>query len=194
MLRRFLGLAQVKNTYRYIDTQRVYEILRTVLFFGVSIALFLGGYQATGSRNNLLTVVAVLGCLPASKSMVSAIMFCRFHSASEQVHQAAAPFDETQDTLYDLVFTTQKVNYSVAHCCLIGNELVLLTEDKKLDKKGLESHLNEMFKKAGLGKVNIGIFTEIRRYTDRLNTLIKGEREEYKDAALLIETLREITL
>ncbi|MCD7738474.1 MAG: hypothetical protein LUH58_05465 [Lachnospiraceae bacterium] len=194
MLRRILGTTQVKNTYRYIDTQKKYEIIRTALLFGVSLSLFAGGYVATETRNNLLTVVAILGCLPASKSLVSAIMFCRFHSASGEVHQAVSAFDESQETLYDLVFTTQKVNYVVDHCCLIGNELVFLAQERTVDKKGLEAHIHEMLRKAGVGKVNIGIFTELHRYTDRLNTLAASEREEYKDAALLLESLKEISL
>ncbi|MCD7752576.1 MAG: hypothetical protein LUI10_12730 [Lachnospiraceae bacterium] len=194
MLRRFISTAEVKNTYRYLDTQKIYEIIKTVLLFAVSISLFIAGYIATETRNNLLTVVAVLGCLPASKSLVNAIMFLRFHSASENVHQAVAPLDERTDTLYDLVFTTQKVNYCVAHACLIGPELVLYTEDKKLDKKGLETHLCDMLKKAGVQKVNIGIFTELKRYTDRVNTLLNTEHGEYRDTALLIESLKEISL
>ncbi len=194
VLRRFISTTEVKNTYRYLDTQKKYEIIKTVLLFAVSISLFIGGYVATQSRNNLLTVVAVLGCLPASKSLVSAIMFCRFHSASADVHQAVSSFDACADTLYDLVFTTQKVNYCVAHASLIGAELVLYTEDQKLDKKGLDAHLYDMLKKAGVKKVNIGIFTDLKRYTDRVNTLLNADREPYADAALLIESLKEISL
>ncbi len=194
VLRRFISTTEVKNTYRYLDTQKKYEILKTVLLFAVSVSLFIGGYIATETRNNLLTVVAVLGCLPASKSMVNAIMFCRFHSASEEVHQTVSSLDEQTDTLYDLVFTTQNVNYCVSHACLIGQELVLYTEDKKLDKKGLEVHLKDMLKKAGVQKVNIGIFSELRRYTDRVNTLLNAERDAYPDTDLLMESLKEISL
>ncbi len=194
MLRRFISTTSVKNTYRYLDTQKKYEIIKTMLLFAVSVSLFIAGYAATETRNNLLTVVAVLGCLPASKSLVNAIMFCRFKSATEEVHQAVKAFDEQGRTLYDLVFTTQKVNYHVAHACLIGPELVLYTEDKKLDKKALDAHLHEMLKKAGVKKVNIGVFTELKRYTERVNTLLSAEHEEYPDAALLIESLKEISL
>ncbi len=194
MLRRFISTTEVKNTYRYLDSQKKYEIIKTVLLFAVSISLFIAGYAATETRNNLLTVVAVLGCLPASKSLVSAIMFCRFHSTSEKVHQAVAALDEHTDTLYDLVFTTQKTNYFIAHASLVGADLVLYTEDKKLDKKALEDHLYDMLKKAGIKKVNIGIFSELKRYTDRVNTLLNTGGEEYPDTALVIESLKEISL
>ena len=60
-----------KGTFGYLDTQKVYEIIRTVLFYSISIAIFVTGYVTTGTKKNLLTIVAVLGVLPASKSLVS---------------------------------------------------------------------------------------------------------------------------
>ena len=74
-LKRLFTTAEVKGTEKYLDTQKKYELIRTLLYFGISASLFIGGYLQTKSKVNLLTVVAVLGCLPASKSAVSAIMF-----------------------------------------------------------------------------------------------------------------------
>ena len=56
-----------KGTFGYIKRQRRWEIIRTMLMFGISIALYAAGYIATKSNKNLLTLAAVLGCLPASK-------------------------------------------------------------------------------------------------------------------------------
>lgn len=41
--------------------------VRTLLFFGVSIGLYVMGYVTSGSNQNLLTIVAVLGCLRPAK-------------------------------------------------------------------------------------------------------------------------------
>ena len=54
-----------RGTRGYLRTQKIYEILRTVLYFAISLSLFIAGWVSTGSRENLLTIVAVLGCLPA---------------------------------------------------------------------------------------------------------------------------------
>ena len=51
--------------------------------FGISLAIYLAGYLTVHSNKNLLTIVAVLGCLPASKSAVSMIMFLRAKGCSE---------------------------------------------------------------------------------------------------------------
>ena len=59
-----------RGTRGYLRTQKIYEILRTVLYFAISLSLFIAGWVSTGSRENLLTIVAVLGCLPACKSLV----------------------------------------------------------------------------------------------------------------------------
>ena len=64
----------VKGTENYLKTQKKYELLRTILYFGISLSLLIAGWVTTKSRANLLTIVAILGCLPASKSLVSTIM------------------------------------------------------------------------------------------------------------------------
>ena len=70
-----------KGTFNYLDTQRKYEIARTIIYFAVSFSLFIAGYITTGTRKNLLTVVAVLGMLPASKSLVSTYIVILQHDA-----------------------------------------------------------------------------------------------------------------
>ena len=64
----------VKGTENYLKTQKKYELLRTILYFGISLSLLIAGWVTIKSRANLLTIVAILGCIPASQSRVSTIM------------------------------------------------------------------------------------------------------------------------
>ena len=82
--KRFFTTAQVKNTYGYIDSQKKYEIIRTLVYFGISISLFIAGYVATKSKMNVLTVVAVLGCLPAAKAWSVPLCFYATKAAAKQ--------------------------------------------------------------------------------------------------------------
>ena len=75
--KRMFSTDAYKGTSGYLRTQKNYEILRTVLYFAISLSLFIAGWVTTGSRENLLTIVAVLGCLPACKSLVEMFMFLR---------------------------------------------------------------------------------------------------------------------
>ena len=92
---RIFSTAKAKGTEGYIRSQKKYEVIRTLLYFAVSLSLYVAGYIQTGQRANLLTIVAVLGCLPASKSAVSAIMFLRARGCSAE----AAKEIEAGDTV-----------------------------------------------------------------------------------------------
>ena len=73
----------------YLDSQKKKEILKTAMMFGLVIAIMATGYLTTHTKKNLLTVVAVLGCLPAGKSL------CRCD------HEVAVPFDRTERSRRD---------------------------------------------------------------------------------------------
>ena len=192
-LKRFFTTSKVKNTYGYIDSQKKYELIRTIVYFGVSLSLFIAGYMATKSKMNLLTVVAVLGCLPASKSLVSMIMFFRYHSCSVDVKNTVSLQSEGLESLYDLVFTTEKATYVAAHAAYKSKCLVLYAE-KSLDTAGLEAHLQDYMKKANISGVNVKVYTDLKKYTERLGQLKALEREEGKQALEVLQLIKEITL
>ena len=135
-----MGLIRMFTTYyargkrNYINSQKKYEVIRTVIFFAIPISLFIAGYAATGSRYNLLTVVAVLGCLPASRSVVSTIMFMRFKSCSDEVADRVWWHCRELGFLYDNVFTTSKRDYFVSHMAVRANNIVGFSEDKNFPK------------------------------------------------------------
>ena len=191
--KRFFTTSQVKNTYGYINSQKKYELIRTIVYFGISLSLFIAGYVATKSKMNLLTVVAVLGCLPASKSLVNTIMFFRYHSCSAKVKDAVSTLSEGLEGLYDLVFTTEKATYVVAHAAYKSKCLALYAE-KSLDTAGLEAHLQDYMKKANISGVNAKVYTDLKKYTERLEQLKSLEKEEGKLAGEVVQLLKEITL
>lgn len=192
--KRFFSSSEVKNTYQYINSQKPYEIIRTIVYFGISISLFIAGYIATESKLNVLTIVAVLGCLPASKSMVSMIMFCRFKSCDSILHDKFSAFDNRLDCLYDLVFTTEKKTYVAAHCAYKSKCLILYAQNSDTDTAALEKHINEYLKRASISGVTVKVYTDIPKYEARLEALEELDREEDKLTSEVIRLLKEITL
>jgi hypothetical protein len=57
-LRRLFSTDSVKGSKGYLDSQKKYEVIRTVLYFGISLSLFVAGYLQTKDKANLLTIVA----------------------------------------------------------------------------------------------------------------------------------------
>ena len=107
-IKRLFSTDGVKGTRNYVNTQKKYEVIRTLLYFGISLSLFAAGYIQTGSRGNLLSIVAVLGCLPASKSAVGSIRFFRFQSCPELAALEIERHSQGLNCLHDMVFTSYK--------------------------------------------------------------------------------------
>ena len=71
----------------YIKAKKQKYLLGAVVEFVIVIAIFVTGYIQTGSRLNLLTVVAVVGCLPAAKMLVEFITMAPYKSIEEAKYQ-----------------------------------------------------------------------------------------------------------
>lgn len=192
-LMRMFSTDKVKGRRGYLNSQKKYEILRTLLYFGISLSLFAAGYIQTGDRINLLTVVAILGCLPASKSAVNAIMFLRFKSCSESVEDTIAAHSEGLDCIHDCVFTSYKKSYVVGHVTVRGNTVCGYSEDAKFDENGFYTHINELLKMDGHKDLTVKVFTSLSKYTERLEQMKALENEEAKTGAV-IATLKSVML
>lgn len=192
--KRLFSTTNIKNTYGYIDSQKKYELIRTVLYFGISIALYVLGYVTTKTNANLLTVVAVLGCLPASKSLVSMIMFFRYHSCSETIfHSLSKASEHIQHQLYDLVFTSEQATFVFSHCVCQNGSLVFFTE-RELDSAAFTKHLELYLSRAEIEGVEVLIHKDIDKYLEELASLTSQEETMEHNSILVIQLLKEISL
>ncbi len=192
-LLRMFSNEKYKGTRNYLQSQKKYEILRTVIYFAISLSLFAAGWITTGERENLLTIVAILGCLPACKSAVDMIMFLRYTGCTSQNAEVITAHSEGLNCLYDLVFTSYDRNYQVAHLTICGNTICGFTQDAKFEEQGFYKHLDALLKKDNFRDTSIKIFTDIKKYTARLEQIKALEADE-KLTAGIIETLKSISL
>ena len=95
-----------KGAFGYLKNRKKYMALRTLIFFLISGGLYALGVLTTGSNKNLLTIVAILGCLPACKSAVIFILFLRAEGCSDTLHDKLASYeDHVLTVFYDMYFT-----------------------------------------------------------------------------------------
>lgn len=190
---RIFSSGSYKGSRDYIRIQRRYEILRTILYFAISLSLFAAGYIATGDKLNLLTIVAVLGCLPASKSAVNMIMFLRYKGLSQEAAAQIAPFEGDLTCLYDMVFTSYSCTFVVGHMVVKGNTVCGYSEKKDFPEKNFQAHLEPILKADNHKNVSVKIFTDLGKYTERLKQLQGLETEEGNTAGIA-HTLKSVVL
>lgn len=183
-----------KGSFGYIQNRKRFTAVRTVLYFALSISLYVAGYVTTGSNKNLLTIVAVLGCLPSCKSAVNFIIFLRAKGCSQELRDAVKKFDTELTSFYDLYFTSYQKNYQVSHMVLKGNVLCGITESEKCDVNEAQKHLEQMLLQEGIKNMTVKIFSDRRKYIDRLSQLEELETEENKNRDEIVNLLYSISL
>jgi len=194
LLKRMFMPEIYKGEKNYIKTQTRYEIIKTVLLFAVSGALYLAGYLATGSKTNLLTIVAVLGCLPAAKSAVNMIMFLRYKSMPLDLASRIEEHSKDLPSLYDCVFTSYDKNYQIDHIVYKDKCICGYTRNSEIDEDKIKKHLNEKLLVGGHKGLTIKIFTSEAKYLERLDQLNSHEDAENEDFESVLNTLRAICL
>ena len=184
-----------KGEYGYIAYQRKVVIIRTIIFFAISVAIFIIGYITTGTRRNLLTIVAVLGCLPACKSLVNLIMFAKAKGCSEEAHKEIEGIADSLNDVYDLYMTSYDKNYAVSHIVICGNIVTGFSEDMDPDTaRDCEKHIKEHLAIDGFKDMTIKMFTDLHKYTDRLKQLKELDDKGNYDSAAVLNTLIAISL
>lgn len=192
-MKRLFSASDAKGTENYLNTQKKYEILRTLLYFGISAALFIAGYLQTKSRLNLLTVVAVLGCLPACKSAVNAIMFLQFKSCAPEHAEKIKEHSTGLAVLFDCVFTSYKKNFKVSHLAVRGNTVCGFSEAADFRENDFYAHIDQILKLDGHRETTVKIFVSLPRYLERLEQMKALEEEPSRTQAIL-ETLKSVML
>jgi len=181
---RLFTTASCKGTRGYLNSQKKYEISRTLIYFAISICLFAAGWITTGEKMNLLTVVAILGCLPASKSAVQMIMFLRYQSLSDNVCSVLSEYDASLHVLYDLVFTSYEKNYSIGHMAVRGLTVIGYTENTSFPEKDFHDHIIQILKNERITGVSVKIFTDLNKYQSRLSQITQLEADDMLSAQI----------
>jgi hypothetical protein len=152
------------------------------------------GYITTKTKVNLLTIVAVVGVLPACKSLVGAIMFMKHRSLSKENAEKIQSVNHELPELFDMVFTTYDKTYVVGHMVIAGNTVCGFSEDKSFKEKEFNTHIQNVLKTDGFKTVTFKVFTDIKKYTERLEQLKELEIDDGVNILGMMDTFRSVAL
>lgn len=172
-----------KGNPGYINKRKKNAILKAVLEFGIVIALFILGIIETKSRQNLLTLVAVLGCLPASKALVEVIMIFPHHSIKSEVAEEIKSKTTELTTAYDLVLTSEKHIMPIDCVVISDNTICGYTSSKKIDAAFSAKHIKQILGANQYTKVSVKIFDNYTAFLTRaegMNNIVSIDKPDTK--------------
>ena len=169
-----------KGCYGYIDEHKKTQLLRTIILFLLPAAIFLAGYLTTKTRANLFTVIAVVGCLPACKSLVNVLVFTRRRSMPKEMYEEISAHAQGMEAAYELLLTTYDKTYPI-HCAVIkGNEIACYMTMRDCDPAKAQEHIVSTMKNNNLPGIHVHFFQDLTHFMARVDALAAKEPEEIK--------------
>lgn len=178
-----------KGDAGYIDSRKKRVILKTVLQFGIVAALVALGYWQTGTKLNMLTLVAVLGCLPASKALVEVITIFPFKSINKDVAEEISQKANLLTVSFDMVLTTHEKIMQIDSVVISNNTICGYTSNPKTDLAFAAKHMKQMMYTNHFTDVSVKIFDNYTQFLTRaegMNNIAAIDKNDVKkhEAAL----------
>ncbi len=164
-----------KGNFGYIRYERKKRLLRTLLLYAIPLIIYVTGYIQTGTNMNLLTIVAILGILPASRSMISVIMIFMQKPVPSDTYEAAKEAAGTLTGGYELIFTAYEHTSLVSALVVCGDHVVGYTPDAKTDPAYLEKHIAKNMAANGFPDVQVRIMKDFQKYQQRVRDIQKKQ-------------------
>lgn len=168
-----------KGDYGYFAAEKKRRLLITAVLFAVPLAIFFSAWIYHGSRLTVWTVVAVVGCLPACKSMVGLIMILRCRPMDEKLYQKIHAHAGALVMSYEMYMTFYEKSAFIDAFAVCGNQVVGYSSDPKIDAEFMAQEAQKIIRKNGY-KVTVKILKELRPYLERLD-FMNGHREALEE-------------
>ena len=167
----------------YINSLKKKYLIISFVEFAVVAAIFALGYFQTGSRLNLFTVVAILGCLPACKNLVEFIVVAP-HKGIE-----VSKYDEIEEKapliikVYDLIVAGQAKLMQLDVVAISGSTVIGYSSSEKTDEVKLSEYLKKLFEAGGYDKITVKIFHDYKSFLARaegMNSIATVDKQNIK--------------
>ena len=181
-----------KGDAGYINGRKKKLLIKTILQFGIVAALIVLGIWQTGDKMNWLTIVAVLGCLPAAKTLVELITIFPHKSIKEEVAKEIASKTELLTVSYDMVLTTNDHIMPIDSVVISNNTICGYTSSEKVDVTFAAKHVKQMMYANRFTDVSVKIFDNYTQFLTRaegMNNIAAIDRNDSKNHETALKNL-----
>ena len=157
----------LKGDAGYIKKRKTRVTVKVLLEFGIVAALLILGITQTGTRMNLLTVVAILGCLPAGKALVELIMLLPHRTIASEKAEEIAEKTPLLTVAYDMIITSTEKAIPVDVLVILDNTICGYASNSKTNTDKVGKQIKEMLTNHKYDKVVVKIFSDYTAFITR---------------------------
>ncbi|MBR1900197.1 MAG: hypothetical protein IJ820_03935 [Lachnospiraceae bacterium] len=170
----------VKGDYGYYSYEKKRRIAIVAFLFGICLLIFFTGLIMTGTRKNLLTLVAILGVLPAAKWATSMIMILLQKPVDRNVYEVTEQIAGELTHGYELCVTAYEGRLSLDAVVVCGNSIAAYSSAEKGRFEFMETHIRKILHGNGLGNPAFKIFRRFDQYKERISQLA-SDPDRYRE-------------
>lgn len=178
----------------YLKSKRNRLLIQTVVSFGLVAAVFILGWVQTGTRLNLLTLVAVLGCLPACKVLVGLITISPYKGIEEKKAYETDRKAPLLTNIYDLVITSREHIMPVDAIAISGHTVCGYAPNKKTNTDEVAKHIRNILEENRISKVTVKIFPDYVSFLSRAEGMNSIAQIEGNGQKRVEQKIRQIIL
>ena len=159
-----------KGDFGYLQAEKKRRIIITVLLFAAPLIIFFTALIYFRTRLTVWTVIAVVGCLPACKSLVSLIMIFRCKPVEPEIYRQINAHSGNLTMAYEMFMTFYEKSASIDAFAICGNVVVGFSSDPKIDTAFMEQECQKILRGNGF-KATVKIFTRLNAFLERLDSM-----------------------
>ena len=187
-------MERFKGEAGYIRKQKRFLIFKTFIQFAIVAALLVLGIMQTKTRLNLLTVVAILGCLPAAKTLVQLIVILPYKTISEEKFEDLERKASLLTRSYDMVVTDEKKFMPIESLVILDNTVCAYSSSQTLDVNAAGKHIKQILVQNQYDKVSVKLFNDYTAYITRAEGMQNMAAVSRPDTKKKEEGIRHIIL
>ena len=171
-----------KGEFGYLAYKKSRNMIKTIIAFAIVLVIFIIGFIIWKSKNNYLTMLAVVLVLPAAKFAASYFVLIPHKNCDEELKSAIEERKGELNSVYDLVVSNKQKPVGIMAAVISDNQILAYTSAAKADKNLFETSVKEFLK-------NEKLTCAVLLYKDKDTYL-----EKVKNAALNFDVSKENSL
>lgn len=178
-----------KGDREYFKHIKKKEQIKCIIQFLIVILFLVTGYIATQTKLNLFTLVAVLSCLPASKTLVGVIVKWPIHSIAQPNAAKIEEHSEHVTIIYNPILTSKEQIMPLDCIAISDNKIFGYTTSTKASIDDVTKYLRHILEQNHYTNINIKLFQDFSPFMSRVEGLnnigiIDGSNSTDKEAEI----------
>lgn len=170
-----------KGKAGYVRYEKLKRFLIMLLMFAIPIGIYISAYLITGTNKNIMTIVAVVGIVPAARFAVNWVMIMMSKDADPAAVEATEKIAKDLVHGYELTVTAYEGRMPLDAVVVCGNEVVCLsTKGEKGQFAFMEKHISKILNSNNYFNSNVRIIQDLKHYEDRIRQLAAAP-EKYRE-------------